>query len=65
MHFLYGLIGLIIGILILKYSPGIYKFTGKDNDAEQYLGRGGTYKFIKIFGVVIVVFSLLYMLGYF
>ena len=65
MRFLYGLLGIIIGILILKYSPAIYNFFGKDPSAEKYFGRGGTYKFLKLFALATVIFSLMYMIGFF
>ena len=60
-----SIIGIGVGIFILKYSAGILNLFGRDADAEHYLGSGGTYKFIKLFGVGVILFSLLYLLGFF
>ena len=65
MRFLLGLLGIVIGIILLKYTPAIYNFFGRDPSAEKYFGRGGTYKFLKFFALAVVIFSLMYMIGFF
>jgi hypothetical protein len=63
MRILYSLIGIAVGILVLKYSVQIYNFFGQDMDMERVFsgGLGGTHTFIKLFGLAIVIFSLFYM----
>ncbi|MEK9180779.1 MAG: hypothetical protein AAB871_00920 [Patescibacteria group bacterium] len=64
---LYSLLGIAIGIAILKYSPRILKFIGHDPDAERVFsgGLGGTNFFIKIFGLAIIIGSFFYLFGFF
>ena len=65
MRFLLVILGIVAGIILLKYTPAIYRFFGQDPSAEKYLGSGGTYKFLKLFALGVVIFSLMYMLGFF
>jgi len=60
-----SILGIVVGILILRFSAGILNLFGRDPDAEKYLGSGGTYTFIKLFGLACVVVSLMYLLGFF
>ncbi|PIR97639.1 MAG: hypothetical protein COT91_00615 [Candidatus Doudnabacteria bacterium CG10_big_fil_rev_8_21_14_0_10_41_10] len=56
---------IILGFIILKYTPAIYRFMGQDPDAEKYLGGGGTFTFLKLFGVALIIGSILHLFGYF
>ena len=65
MHFVWGLIGIAIGtMLIWKTYPLVNTF-GRIDWAERHLGSGmgGTYLLYKIAGMVIVLFSAMYMFG--
>lgn len=57
------LIGVPLGILVLKYRKRVKDFFGDIAFAEKYLGVGGSYTFIVIMGILIFVFSLMYALG--
>lgn len=65
MRFFWGLIGIIIGVLLLKYTYSLSQTFGKFDWAEKYFtgGLGGTYFFYKIAGVLVILFSALYMFG--
>jgi hypothetical protein len=65
MRIVVGLIGIIIGIMIVKKTYQLVEFFGKSSWAESKLGGGlgGTYVLYKIIGVVIIVFSAMHMLG--
>ena len=64
---LYSLGGIILGVLILKYSPKLLNFFGRDSDAEALFGAGlgGTYTVIKIIGLGIIIISTLFLLRIF
>ena len=63
----FGLIGVAIGVLILRYSVALLNFFGRDPDAERIFsgGLGGTHFFIKLFSLGVIIFSLAYLFGYF
>lgn len=65
MNFFWGIVGVIVGILVMKYSIRITDTFGKINWAETHLrgGMGGTYTFYRIAGLVIVILSMLYLFG--
>ena len=65
MHFFSGLIGVIIGILLIRYAIPLTHTFGTVAWAEEHLrgGLAGTYSLYKIAGVVVIVLSLLYMFG--
>ena len=48
-----GLIVMVVGVLIVWKPTAIYEFTGPIEFAEEKLGTGGTYSFLKIIGVII------------
>lgn len=65
MNFFGGLIGLIIGVALIKYAFQVTEMFGRVSWAEQHLrgGLAGTYSLYKIIGVVVIILSLLYMFG--
>jgi energy-converting hydrogenase Eha subunit A len=63
MQYFTGLIGIIIGLAIIKYRYPIREFTGTVSFAERYLGSGGTYTFYLLLGAVIIFLSVLYATG--
>ena len=65
MHLFSGLIGVIVGVLLIRYAISITNTFGTIPWAEQHLrgGLAGTYSLYKIVGVVVIVLSLLYMFG--
>lgn len=63
MRYLVGLIGFPLGIIIIVYRERVKRFTGDIDIAEKYLGVGGTYTAILIFGLFVSIGSLMYMFG--
>jgi hypothetical protein len=61
MNFLGGLVGIIVGFLLIKYSLSISDMFGSISWAEAHLG--GTSAMYRLVGVVIIVLSFLYMFG--
>jgi hypothetical protein len=63
MRYVWGIIWIIIGILVMKYSFQITQLFGKVGWAERYLsgGFGGTYAMYKIAGLLIIIIAMLYM----
>jgi len=63
MHIIGGIIGIIIGFLLIRYSVSLTQMFGTIEWAEQHLrsGLAGTYSLYKIIGLVFIVLSLLYM----
>ena len=58
-----GLIGVVIGFLLIKYSVPLTDTLGKMDWAETYLrgGMAGTYTMYKLVGLAFIILSLLYM----
>ena len=61
MKFIWGLVGVAVGFLVVKYSFQITNMFGRIDWAEQHLS--GTYTFYKIVGVIFIILSMLYMFG--
>lgn len=61
-NFFLGLALVGFGIVIVKFQQNIYNFTGAIDFVEQYF-HAGTPAFIKIVGVVLVIFGLGMMVG--
>lgn len=65
MRFIFGPLGIVAGILIMKYSVIITdQFSGKIDFAEKYLGTGigaGTYTWWKLFGLAMCILSVLWI----
>lgn len=65
MNFIYSVIGVVAGFLLIRYSVAITDTFGRVSWAEEHLrgGLAGTYSLYRIVGVVLIVLSLLYMFG--
>lgn len=49
--------------LLIRADKVVDNFTGRIGFAENYLGNGGTYTFIKLLGLAIIVFSFMHLTG--
>jgi small-conductance mechanosensitive channel len=65
MRIFWGMVWILIGFLLIKYSFQIVNFFGKVDWAERHLssGLGGTYFMYKLIGIVVIVFAFLYLFG--
>ncbi|MGE5393014.1 MAG: hypothetical protein ACM3NH_04700 [Candidatus Saccharibacteria bacterium] len=65
MRFFWGFLGVVIGVLVIKYTFQLVGLFGRVDWAETHLrgGMGGTYTLYKIAGVVVILLSMLYMFG--
>ncbi len=63
MHVLQGIVGMVLGFCLLVFRPQIKRFVGRIDFAEQYLGMGGTWTALAIFGIALFVFSLMWATG--
>lgn len=63
MNFIIGLIGVVIGFLITWKTDWILENFGHLEWAEEKLGAGGTRLFWKLFGIVVIFFSIGQMFG--
>lgn len=61
--FILGLIGIVAGLLIIKYREKLQTWTGNISFAERYLGPGGTFTLLLLIGAATVILSILYMTG--
>ncbi len=63
MRFVWGIVWIVIGTLLIRYNFQITQLFGKVGWAEHYLGSGfgGTYVMYKLVGVFIIIVSMLYM----
>ena len=57
------IIGIPVGFLMLRYYRKIVDNIGTIGFAEKYLGAGGTYTFIRLVAIFIIIFSFVYPLG--
>ncbi|MFA6090927.1 MAG: hypothetical protein WC774_04080 [Candidatus Gracilibacteria bacterium] len=60
----YALIGIAMGLSILKYRKVVYSWTGKFYWAEKYLGSGGTVFIISLIGLGLIFVSVVYPFGF-
>jgi len=63
-NILLGIIGVVIGLLVIKFREPIYRFSGKFGFAEKFFGSGGTLSFYLIFGCLLVILSIVYASGF-
>lgn len=61
MRFIWGIVWIVIGLVLIKYAYTLVGFFGHIPWAEQHIGGGGTYTLYKIVGVVVIVLAMLYM----
>lgn len=62
--FLIFVVAVVVAGAILKYTEPIVRLVGKNDLAEKYLGSGGTYTMWKLLAVVIVIWALVYWIGW-
>ncbi|MBU1089498.1 hypothetical protein KKF38_01740 [Patescibacteria group bacterium] len=53
------------GLSLVVYTKRVKDFTGSFDFAEKWFGGGGTYTFLKLFGIVIIIGSFLWLTGTF
>ena len=51
------------GIIMVWKSTQIGDFTGELDFAEKIFGSGGTYSFIKFFGIAVTLLSIMWLTG--
>jgi len=54
---------IVLGILMVIYTKKVHDFTGDVPFAEKFLGRGGTFLFLKLIGLALAVLSFMWMTG--
>ena len=57
MRFLYFLGFIIIGFIVLRYYKWLVDHTTRIDFFEDHLGPGGTYTFVKLVGVALILAS--------
>ena len=63
---LFMLIALLLipaGLALIVYTEKVVDFIGKIDFAERIFIGGGTYTFVKLFGVLLMIGSFMYMTG--
>jgi hypothetical protein len=65
MRFVWGIIWITIGVLLIRYTFQITNLFGKVDWAERHLssGFGGTYAMYRIVGVIVIILAFLFMFG--
>ncbi len=61
MKFVYFLLTVAAGFVMLKFHKWIVDHTTRFHFAEQYLGPGGTYSFYKFAGVALMAGAFYYL----
>lgn len=51
------------GLSLIVYTRQIKQFTGSFDFAEKWFGSGGTYTFLKILGLLVMIATLLWITG--
>ncbi|MCK4744920.1 hypothetical protein KAS41_02570 [Candidatus Parcubacteria bacterium] len=61
---IFGLIGIAVGYLFVRYSEWFFRTIGSIGWAEKWLhGEGGTRLVLKLFGILIIFLSCLMITG--
>jgi hypothetical protein len=65
MRFILGPIIIVLGILLMKYTVKFTDATGRIGYAEKWFQPpfAGTYTWWRLFGLLLIVLSVLYMMG--
>lgn len=63
MNIVYGILGILIAYLLLRYRGKVYDFTGPWGFAERYLGAGGTSTAMVLLAIIIFLISVTTMTG--
>ena len=65
MKILYFILMILAGLAMIRYCRWIVINTGfRSVSAEKFFGPGGTYTFLKIFGVILTIFAFYYLVKY-
>ena len=60
---IFALLAIAAGFYIIIKTDDVGKFTGEIPFAEKYLGIGGTYSFLKLIGLAMILLSIMYLTG--
>jgi hypothetical protein len=60
---LYSTLAIAFGLALIIYTEPIKRFTGSVDFAEKYFGMGGTYNFLKLLGIFIILFTIFWATG--
>ena len=65
MRFVWGIMWIVIGILLMKFTFPLVQTFGRISWAEEHLGGGlgGTFTLYKLVAVIIIILGMLYMFG--
>ena len=55
--------GVGLGYVLIRYNAKMKEIVGSLDWVDKYLGAGGTYLFLKLVGLLLIVFSFLYAVG--
>jgi len=61
MKYLVGIIGILAGAAMLKYTENFYRLFGRWNWAEQAFTSGGTRTGIKLVAILVIIFAFVIM----
>lgn len=65
MRYIFGIIAILIGFIIIWQSEWMLQNFGRIDWAEIHLGAdGGTRLFYKLLGLIIIIIAFLYMSGF-
>ena len=59
-----GIIGVLVGLALIKYREPIQKITGPMEWGEKLFGSGGTFTFLVLVGSLTVIISILHIFGF-
>ena len=59
----WSLLMLAVGLSLIIKTKQVKDFNGNFNFAEKWFGMGGTYSFLKLLGVLIMVATFLWLTG--
>lgn len=62
-NFVYGLILIIIGVVLLKNNFKVTNLFSRYNWFEQKLGPGSTYMIFQLVSILVVIFGVIVMFG--
>ena len=55
--------GVGLGYILIRYNGKMKEIIGSLDWVDKYLGAGGTYLFLKLVGLMLIVLSFLYAVG--
>ena len=60
---IFALLVIGAGFYFIIKTEAVGRFTGDIDFAEKYLGSGGTYSFIKLVGLAMIILSIMHLTG--